>query len=99
MYTYQYCEEKFDVGHSWVLKVVSTDVLYLFLIKILAQTDLSAFICILFLGNGGNAGNVNIHYARMNGQVNLKSCRGNGAPPANNGAGGLGKREFVCLPP
>ncbi|KAM7430868.1 hypothetical protein ABFA07_018466 [Porites harrisoni] len=41
-------------------------------------------------GNGGNAGNVHIRYRLLNGQIKLKSCRGSGAPAANNGVGGKG---------
>ena len=44
------------------------------------------------LGNGGNAGNVNIRYRMLTGQVKLKSCRGTGAQPAENGLGGEGEK-------
>ena len=45
------------------------------------------------VGNGGNAGNVHIRYRLLNGQIKLKSCRGSGAPAANNGVGGKGKHR------
>ena len=47
------------------------------------------------LGKGGNAGRVSIHYRELNGQVQLRSCRGTGAEAAVNGAGGQGKRNLI----
>ncbi|XP_078381057.1 uncharacterized protein LOC144663858 [Oculina patagonica] len=41
-------------------------------------------------GNGGDAGYQNIYARQTEGKVELKSCRGSGAPPATNGEGGKG---------
>ena len=43
------------------------------------------------LGNGGNAGDIIFLYQRIEGRVQLTSCRGTGAPAARNGRGGNGK--------
>ncbi|KAL9956907.1 hypothetical protein ACROYT_G038462 [Oculina patagonica] len=41
-------------------------------------------------GNGGNAGYQNLYARQTEGKVELKSCRGSGAPEATNGKGGIG---------
>ncbi|KAL9957985.1 hypothetical protein ACROYT_G034945 [Oculina patagonica] len=41
-------------------------------------------------GNGGKAGRINIHSRKIVGRVQLNSCRGSGAQPAQNGRGGKG---------
>ena len=46
----------------------------------------------LSAGNGGNAGIQKVFVNTVEGNVELRSCGGNGAPPARNGAGGNGKR-------
>jgi len=38
---------------------------------------------------------VSIHYRELNGQVQLRSCRGTGAEAAINGAGGQGKINLI----
>lgn len=42
-------------------------------------------------GNGGNAGRQRINIGRLQGKLDLKTCRGTGGQPAKNGAGGDGK--------
>ena len=42
-------------------------------------------------GNGGNAGIQKVFVTTVEGNVELKSCGGNGAPAARNGDGGNGK--------
>ena len=48
-------------------------------------------------GNGGNAGHIVLRYQRLEGKVELESCRGTGAGPAKNGIGGLGKNVKVLI--
>ena len=60
----------------------------------LQQFNISRLCYYFSPGNGGNAGNVNVRYRTLNGQVKLKSCRGAGAAPANNGQGGEGTEIF-----
>ena len=44
----------------------------------------------MFVGNGGDAGGVNVRYRTINGNFQLKTCAGVGAPATSNGAGGRG---------
>ena len=44
----------------------------------------------ILLGNGGDAGGVNIRYRGINGKFEVKTCAGVGALPARNGVGGTG---------
>lgn len=43
-----------------------------------------------FTGIGGNAGRIIFYVQNFDGRVDVRSCRGAGAEPANNGAGGKG---------
>ena len=65
------------------------------------SADFSPFYRFFFQGKGGNAGRLNIRYRKLNGQVQIRSCRGSGAQPAKNGQGGQGERTscFWCLSP
>ena len=61
-------------------------------------TNLDALYWTFFLGNGGDAGQINLQYRKLNGQVQLRSCRGTGAEPATNGKGGKGINAEHYLP-
>ena len=56
-------------------------------------------ICTSCLGNGGNAGSVNLRYRSLNGKLKLQACAGVGGQVAKNGAGGRGKMSIVCFTP
>ena len=47
----------------------------------------------LVTGDGGNAGQVTLHFKRVKGNMLLKTCPGKGAAAATNGAGGAGKKS------
>ena len=47
-------------------------------------------------GNGGDAGRQNIGFIRLQGMLDLKTCRGTGGQAAKNGAGGDGKSTTSC---
>lgn len=42
-------------------------------------------------GNGGDAGHQTVHARRVQGKMELKTCRGVGGQAAKNGFGGTGK--------
>ena len=46
------------------------------------------------VGNGGNAGLQRFFVNTVQGNVELRSCRGTGAPPARNGIGGEGTHNL-----
>ena len=47
----------------------------------------------LIIGNGGDSGKLKVVVNRVDGNVELRSCRGSGAPPGTNGRGGQGTTE------
>ena len=49
------------------------------------------------LGNGGDAGRMNFRVREINGKVDVRTCRGNGAFPASTGLGGSGKKIISVL--
>ena len=49
------------------------------------------------LGNGGESGYMYLRANKINGQVMMRSCRGNGAVAAKNGRGGLGKKIYIYI--
>ena len=54
------------------------------------NTVIPTLICKPYVGNGGDAGRINVRYRTINGKFDLKTCGGVGALPAINGAGGKG---------
>ena len=61
------------------------------------KSDLPTFISKTFVGNGGDAGGVNVRYRTINGNFQLKTCAGVGAPETSNGAGGEGNEIYARL--
>ena len=51
----------------------------------------------ILVGNGGDAGGVNIRYRTINGKFEVKTCAGVGSLPARNGVGGTGNMLYVHL--
>ena len=47
------------------------------------------------VGNGGNAEGLNVRYRTINGNFQMKTCAGEGAQPATNGAGGKGNMIYA----
>lgn len=46
-----------------------------------------------FKGNGGDSGTLKVLVSEVDGNVELRACRGNGAVAATNGRGGLGTKD------
>ena len=55
------------------------------------------FKSIILVGNGGDAGAVNVRYRKINGKFEVKTCAGVGSLPARNGVGGRGNMLYVYL--
>ena len=53
------------------------------------------FVPKMLVGNGGDAGAVNVRYRTINGNFQLKTCAGVGAPATRNGAGGRGNMIYA----
>ena len=58
------------------------------------QNYYSIYIFRFLSGDGGNAGTLKVLVTRVDGNVELRSCRGTGAPPGTNGQGGHGKEIY-----
>ena len=61
------------------------------------KSDKPIFVSKIFVGNGGDAGVVNVRYRTINGNFQLKTCAGEGAPETSNGAGGGGNEIYARL--
>ena len=57
---------------------------------------MSTLISKLYVGNGGDAGHINVRYRTLNGKFNVTTCGGVGALPANNGVGEKGNIFLAC---
>ena len=60
-----------------------------------ASTVRTYFILSFISGDGGNTGTLTVLVSQVDGNVELRSCCGAGAPPGTNGRGGRGTRNLL----